>query len=915
MNEEKKLFLLDAYALIYRAYFAFVKNPRINSKGFDTSAIFGFTNTLLEIINKEKPTHLSVVFDTKKPTQRHLDYSEYKAHREAMPEGLRNALPYIDKLLDAYNISKLYKDGYEADDVIGTIAKRAEQEGFKVYMMTPDKDFAQLVSENIFMYRPANKWQKSTIWGIPEVLEKFKIKRIDQVIDFLAMMGDSADNIPGIAGVGEKTAQKFLEQFGSIEGLYANTHQIKGKIKEKIESSKEIALLSKKLVTIITDVPIEFNLKELKIKNKNNQKVKQLFNELEFRNLSKKLFSDEIVHETLSSKKTSTPLEQTDLFSQIDNSNNFKQKFIYEHLLNQDDIYKLKLDIVEKAKFSIHIISENQGTSVDTILGFSLCCDFKTAFYIQNTKDNQLLIMELCENQDIQKIGYDIKKTAKLLLQLGIKINGNLFDVQIAHYLLNPDMRHAIEIISENYLGVVIKNESDILGKGKLQKTYSDLDFQNIVDFASSHALTVFNLEQVLAEEMKKSSIWNLFIKIEMPLIKVLAKMEREGINLDVKMLQVYSKQLSKELIEKQNNIYDLAGLEFNISSPKQLGEVLFDKLNLIDKPKKTKSGQYSTSEDTLEKLKANHVIISEILEFREIKKLLSTYIDALPMLVNDLTQRIHTTFNQSVASTGRLSSVNPNLQNIPIRTKRGMRIREAFISKNEQFSLLAADYSQIELRIMASLSHDPSLLDAFINGEDIHASTAAKVYRVKIDNVTREMRSKAKAVNFGIIYGISPFGLSQNIGVSRKEAKEIIDNYFTQFPKVKEYMNYTVQKAKENEYVETLMGRRRYLKDINSSNAVVRAVAERNAINAPIQGLAADIIKKAMIDIQDQLEKNDMKSKMLIQVHDELIFDMHKDEKDFLSILVKDKMEHAFKLKVPLTVSLGIGDNWLKAH
>ena len=915
MNEEKKLFLLDAYALIYRAYFAFVKNPRVNSKGLDTSAIFGFTNTLLEIINKEKPTHLAVVFDTKKPTQRHLDYAEYKAHREAMPEGLRNALPYIDKLLNAYNISKLFKDGYEADDVIGTIAKKAEQEGFKVYMMTPDKDFAQLVSENIFMYRPANKWQKSTIWGVSEVLEKFKIKRIDQVIDFLAMMGDSADNIPGIAGVGEKTAQKFLEQFGSIEGLYANTHQIKGKIKEKIESSKDIAFLSKKLVTIITDVPIEFHFKALKLKNKNNQKVKQLFNELEFRNLSKKLFSNELEHETLSSKKTSISFEQTDLFSQINNTNNTKEKYRYKHLLSQDEIHKLKLDIIEKAKFSIHIISENKGTSVDSILGFALCCDFKTAFYIKNTKENQLIIKELCENQDIQKIGYDIKKIVKSLLQLGIKIMGNLFDVQIAHYLLNPDMRHAIEIISENYLGTVIKYESDILGKGRLQKTYSDLDFQNIVDFASARALTVLSLEQVLAEEMKKSTIWDLFKKIEMPLIKVLAKMESEGINLDVKMLQLYSKQLSKELIEKQNNIYDLAGLEFNISSPKQLGEVLFDNLNLSAKPKKTKSGQYSTSEDTLEKLKSNHDIIFEILEFREIKKLLSTYIDALPKLINGLTQRIHTTFNQSVASTGRLSSANPNLQNIPIRTKRGMRIREAFVSKNENFSLLAADYSQIELRIMASLSQDPSLLDAFINGEDIHASTAAKVYRVKIDEVTREMRSKAKAVNFGIIYGISPFGLSQNIGVSRKEAKEIIDNYFTQFPKVKEYMNYTVQSAKKNEYVETLMGRRRYLKDINSSNAVVRAVAERNAINAPIQGLAADIIKKAMIDIQDELEKHNMKSKMLIQVHDELIFDMYKTEKDFLVILVKERMENAFKLKVPLTVALGIGDTWLEAH
>ena len=911
MNEEKKLFLLDAYALIYRAYFAFVKNPRINSKGLDTSAIFGFTNTLLEIINKEKPSHIAVVFDTQKPTQRHLDYPDYKAHREAMPDGLRDALPYIDQLLEAFNISKLYKDGYEADDVIGTIAKKAEKEGFEVYMMTPDKDFAQLVTDNIFIYKPANKWQQATIWGVPEVLNKFKIQRIDQVIDFLGMMGDSADNIPGILGVGEKTAQKFLEKYGSMEGLFANTHKLKGKIKEKIENSKDIAFLCKKLVTIITDVPIEFDSQSLLLGVKNNNKVKDLFDKLEFRNLSKKMFSLSIDNNITQDKN---PSVQKDLFSQLEQKEDNKRN-IYECIIEEERLNELKLEIAKKGNFSIQLVVDNQIDLNEKVVGFSLCYNLNHAYYLPVSEKSLLLIQELCENLEIQKTGYDLKKTIRLLLGLGVKLKGSLFDIQVAHYLLHPDMRHALEIVSDNYLGVMVKTESDILGKGKLKKTYSDLEPKIITAFASEIAAVIFKLQDVLAKEMKKSLIWDLFIDIEMPLIIVLAKMEKEGINLDVNMLKRYSAQLTSALFDKQQRIYDLAGQEFNVLSPKQLGGILFNNLSISTKIKKTKSGQFSTSEETLVKLIDKHPIVKEILEYRELKKLLSTYVDALPKLVNLYTKRIHTTFNQSVASTGRLSSTNPNLQNIPIRTTRGKKIREAFISRNQDFILLAADYSQIELRIMASLSQDSSLLAAFINGEDIHSATAARVYGVDLDEVTRDMRSKAKAVNFGIIYGISPFGLSQNIGVSRSEAKEIIDNYFIQFPKVKEYMNNAIIDAKENEYVETLMGRRRYLKDINSRNAVVRGVAERNAINAPIQGLAADIIKKAMIDIQNELDNGNMKSRMLIQVHDELVFDMHKSEIERLKQLVKEKMEKAFNLQVPLIVDLGSGHNWLEAH
>jgi len=924
MKSEKKLFLLDAFALIYRAYFAFAKNPRINSKGLDTSAVFGFVNTLNEVIKKEKPSHIAVVFDRKKPTQRHVDYPEYKAHREAMPDGLRDALPYIDTLLEAFNIPKLYMDGYEADDVIGTLAKKAEQEGFQTYMMTSDKDFAQLVSENIFMYRPGNKWQPTAVWGIPEVLEKFDIQRVDQVIDYLGMMGDTADNIPGIPGIGKKTAQKFLKQYGSMEGLFANSHELKGKMKEKVELSEEIGLLCKKLVTIITDVPIEFDADAMLMEPKNEEKIISLFEELEFKTILPRILgssakpnkpTEQVEKKTIEKLPAAEPTAQFDLFSQPTSVPAKIEKTNFELITDPDKLSQLKSEIENEGKFSFQIITDTKEALTTKIVGFSLSHTNDNGFYIPFNKDTKGLIKSLFENVAIDKLGYDLKFTIKVLSSEEIEVLGTLFDIEIAHYLLHPDMRHALDVISDNYLNKIMIDEQSVVGKGKTKVKLYSLNSELITDFAAEQASIIFNLAAIFEKELKEVGVWNLFSDVEIPLTVVLAKIENEGIALDVEMLNKYSIELTNELELQTKKIHDFAGEEFNIASPKQMGEILFSKMELSKKPKKTKSGQFSTSEETLAKLKDSHPIIEEILNFRAVKKLLSTYVDALPEIVNSTTKRIHTTFNQSVAATGRLSSVNPNLQNIPIRTKRGMKVREAFIPRDKNYTLMAADYSQIELRIMASLSKDEGMLTAFNNGVDIHSATAAKVYKVPVEDVDREMRSKAKAVNFGIIYGISAFGLSQNIGVSRTEAKEIIDNYFEQFPKVKEYMDWSIEQAREKEYVETVMGRRRYLNDINSRNAVMRSVAERNAINAPIQGSAADIVKKAMIDVQVEMDKRGMQSKMLLQVHDELVFDMHNSESEELKSLVKEKMEQAVTLKVPLIVDIGEGVNWLEAH
>ena len=924
MADEKKLFLLDAFALIYRAYFAFAKNPRVNSKGLDTSAIFGFTNSLVEVIKKQKPTHLAVVFDTPKKTQRHVDFPEYKAQREAMPEGISDALPYIDKLLDALNIPKIYKDGFEADDVIGTLAKKAEKKGYKVYMMTSDKDFAQLVSENIFMFRPGNKWQPTQTWGIAEVLEKFNIKKVSQVIDFLAMMGDASDNIPGITGVGKKTAQKFIAEFGSIEGLFANTDKLQGKIQEKVIASKEIGMLSKKLVTIITDVPVDFDEEKMEVNLNDREKIEKIFTDLEFRNIGSRLFNNEknekeLVTEKVTSNSQSTSA-QIDIFSQQDS----KLETITKEKINSadhsicqsvDEFQQFLKKNIENKTLSFQTVISSLSTE-KKIIGVSITYDKSQVLYISlndNSRGQYLeIIKNLFEDEGLLKTGYNLKQQMKDWLSMGIQLKGKFFDVVIAHYILHPDLRHDLELISESYLSISFQEEGQFTQKNKLDISSFSLD--SISRWSNKRADIICQLSDVLRQDLEKHNSIELFQNIEMPLLQVLCQMEIEGVNLDVDLLKKYSKELNTLLEQTSNNIFNISAVDFNISSPKQLGEVLFEKMNLVKKPKKTKSGQYSTSEETLLKLKGEHEIIDHILDFREIKKLLSTYVDALPEIINSDTGRIHTTFNQSVASTGRLSSVRPNLQNIPIRTERGMKIREAFIAK-KGYSLLAADYSQIELRIMASLSKDASMLEAFNNNLDIHSATAAKVYNVDLKDVDRAMRSSAKAVNFGIIYGISAFGLSQNIGVSRTEAKQIIEQYFEEFPLVKKYMDMSIQIARENEFVETLFGRRRYLKDINSRNAIMRAASERNAINAPIQGTAADIIKIAMIKISKTLIEEDLKSKMILQIHDELIFEMHPSEESKLRSIVENCMINASNLEVPLVVDMGTGNNWLEAH
>ena len=918
MANFKKLFLLDGFALIYRAYFAFIKNPRINSKGLDTSAIYGFTNTLNDVIKNQKPSHIGVVFDRSVPTERHKKYPDYKANRQSMPEGIKHALPYIDKLLDAYNIPKIYKDGYEADDVIGTLAKKAEKKGYKTYMMTSDKDFAQLVSENIFMFRPGNKWQNTSVWGITEVLEKFKIDRVDQVIDFLAMMGDSADNIPGIAGVGEKTAQKFLKEFGSIEGLFENSHSLSGKMKDTINSSKEIGLLCKDLVTIITNVEIDLNEKDLIYEQPDLNKLEALFVELEFRTLINRFAkisknsSVGGVEKSYENATKSTLNTQIDLFSQQELTNKILSKKSFSIVDKKTDL-KLHLDkILSKKKIGFSIVSCNRVRN--KILGVAMTCSSHN-FYYRINSNTILFLKTIFEHKEIIKVGYDIKSSIKILKSLEIEIKGNLFDVEIANHLINPDTRSSLNIISEHYLNISIQEQSDIIGKGKNILSFFDIDEKIVSIYACNNAEVILKLQDLLNVDLLKNNLLELFNQVEMPLIEVLASMELEGIAINTDRLLEFSSELNKKLIFLESEIIKHADIQFNVTSPKQLGEVLFEKMNLSEKPKKTKSGQYATSEEELIKYKNAHPIINDILSFRTIKKILSTYVEALPALINTDTGRIHTTFNQSVTSTGRLSSTKPNIQNIPIRTDLGMKVREAFVPKNSNYLILAADYSQIELRIMASLSKDPAMISAFKKNEDIHVATASKVYNLPKDKIDKTMRSSAKAVNFGIIYGISAFGLSQNIGVSRKDAKKIIENYFYEFPNIKEYMNFSIENAKKTKYTQTLLGRKRFLRDIDSKNGMIRAMAERNAINTPIQGTAADIIKVAMINIEKQLIKNNLKSKMTMQVHDELVFDMYKKEESLLRSIIKEEMEGAINLNVPLVVDIGVGENWLSAH
>ncbi|MDC3050368.1 DNA polymerase I, partial [Flavobacteriales bacterium] len=920
MAQVKKLFLIDAFALIYRSYFAFSKNPRINSKGLETSAILGFVNSLVEVIKKEKPTHIAVVFDTPAATVRHEEYSEYKANREAMPEGIAVALPYIDQLLEAFNISKLYADGYEADDVIGTLAKKAEKQGFVTYMMTPDKDFAQLVSENILLYRPGNKWKPTETWGVKEVLEKFEIKNISQVIDFLGMMGDAVDNIPGLPGVGEKTAKKLLAEYGNMEGLLENAHLVKGKLGEKIQAHKEQGILSKRLATILLDAPVEINESALAIKKFDAEKVQALFEELEFRNLAKRLLSQsDMLEKEEKSESNANQIRsfndgQMDLFTiGVDDTPPAPSYQTIEDL-------KTNYTLVEKSELRAALLEkllEQHSVCFDTetnglnplkadIIGMSFSYQKNEAYYVHIPEGQEKAIVNefksFFEHPEIQKIAQNLKYDYKVLAKYGIYIKGPVFDTMLAHYLLEPDKRHNMEVLAQNYLNYSPISIETLIGKkGKNQLSMRQAPLEQLCPYACEDADITFQLKEIFHRKLKGSKTFEVFKKIEMPLIPVLSAMEMEGIKIDIDALADFSKELEQRVVELNDNVQQLAGTPFNLASPKQLGQILFEHMKLVDKPKKTKTGQYSTSEDTLLKLKGKHAIIDDILEFRQLQKLKSTYVDALPELADADTHRIHTTYQQAVAATGRLSSVNPNLQNIPIRSEKGREVRKAFVPKNEDFTLLAADYSQIELRLMAHLSQDEGMLSAFQNGEDIHAATAAKVYQVELEKVSREQRSYAKMVNFGIIYGISAFGLAQRLGIKRGEAKEIIDNYFLQYPKVKDYMELSIENAREKGFVETIMGRKRMLNDINSRNAVVRGYAERNAINAPIQGSAADIIKMAMINVDETIKEQGFKSKLLLQVHDELVFDVHKSEVKILKNIIKDNMENALLLSVPL--------------
>ena len=949
MSDQKRLFLVDAYALIFRGYYAFIKNPRINSKGLDTSAIMGFMNSLLDVIKRERPDHLAVCFDKGGSVDRVEMFEAYKANRDATPEAIKLAVPYIYEILKAMHIPIMVKEGFEADDVIGTLSKQAEKEGYKVYMVTPDKDFAQLVSQNIFMYKPRFGGGYD-IWGVPEVLEKFEITDPLQVIDFLGMMGDSADNIPGLPGVGEKTAKKFLATYGSMENLLANTHELKGKMKEKIEAAKELGILSKQLATIMLDVPVIFNATDFTLDQPDIEKVTELFNELEFRNLLtnfSKTFADENAEKVNSiedyskeeSKKSTkkAPISaegQFDLFAapgtgsitdeviasgfkNIENTNHF-----YQHI-NSPLSRKILLQKLMQQK-SVCFDTETTGLKALEVelIGISFSFEIGKGFYVSFPEDQEetKTILEefrpFFEASEIEKIGHNLKYDIKVLSNYNMPVKGNLFDTMIAHYLINPDMRHNMDILAETYLNYQPVSITELIGKkGKNQLSMRDVPINDQTEYAVEDADITLQLKEHFTSELESGNVTKLFNEVELPLVSVLTAMEIEGININTNYLNELSVVLTDDINRLEKNIYEQAGEEFNIASPKQLGIVLFENMKLVDKPKKTKTGQYATGEDILSYLAKDHEIIRNIQEYRQYKKLQSTYVDALPNEVNPKTNRIHTEYMQAVAATGRLSSNNPNLQNIPIRTERGRQVRKAFIPRDENYVLLAADYSQIELRIIAALSEEETMMNAFKNGEDIHASTAAKVFNVPLDEVTREQRSNAKTVNFGIIYGVSAFGLSNQTDLSRSEAKELIDTYYETYPKLKAYMAAQVDFARDNGYVETVLNRRRYLKDINSRNAVVRSAAERNAVNAPIQGSAADIIKLAMISIYKRFEKENFKSKMLLQVHDELVFDAHKDELEIIKPIIKFEMENAFKMSVPLDVEIGIGDNWLEAH
>ena len=937
---EKKLFLLDALALIYRAYFAFSNNPRINSKGFNTSAIFGFTNTLLEILNKEKPSHIAVVFDVEGPTQRHIEFESYKANREEMPEDLRKSIPIIVELIKGFNIEVYGITGFEADDVIGTLAIKAEKAGFTTYMMTPDKDYGQLVDTNTFIYKPARLGNGAEILGTEEICKKWEIKSVSQLIDILGLMGDKADNIPGIPGVGEKTAIQLIKDFGSIENILQNTHQLKGKLKEKVEINKEMAIQSKRLATIILDCPIELEEEKLAIKKLNKPALLEIFKELEFRGFAQKLLNEDIgFNETKSVEKPKPQTAQTDLFNSpdlfsqdIENNSpkvmaaNFKTINELNHIYELIDSTEKIINLIALLKQHHEFCFDTETTSLNTLnaelVGFSFSVKEHEAYYVPINESKALaleqinLFKPLFEDETKTLIGQNIKYDYQVLKNYGIDIKNKLFDTMVAHFLIMPDMRHNMDLLAQTYLNYSPVSISTLIGKkGSDQLSMRSVDINLIKDYAAEDADITLQLKNNFVPKLIEHELEKLFNEVELPLIKVLANIEREGINIDVPALKEFSLQLQNDIAIVEAEIQSLAGTKFNVSSPKQVGEILFEYLKIIDKPKKTKTGQYATGEDVLSKLESLHPIVAKILDYRELVKLKNTYVDTLPELVNKTTGRIHTSFNQVVAVTGRLSSDNPNLQNIPIRTEKGRQIRKAFIPRDENHILLSADYSQIELRIVASISGDTNMCEAFRLKKDIHTATAAKVFGVNEDEVTKEMRYKSKSVNFGIIYGQGAFGLASNLNIPRKEAQDLINNYFKEYGAIKNYMDDTIEFARENGFVKTLLGRKRWLSDINSNNATVRNYAERNAINAPIQGSAADMIKMAMINIYNELKNNNFKTKMLLQVHDELVFDVYKPELEMVKPIIEKLMREALPLNVPVEVGIGVGLNWLEAH
>lgn len=942
-KQAHKLFLLDAMALIYRAHFAFSKNPRISSKGLNTGVMLGFTNTLVEVLDKEKPTHIGVAFDTKAPTFRHLQYEPYKANRQEQPEDITVSIPWVKEIVSAFRIPILEMDGFEADDIIGTLAKKAEKEQFTVYMMTPDKDYGQIVDDHIFLYKPAFMGNAVDVMGPKQVCEKWDIDHVDKVRDMLGLMGDAVDNIPGIPGIGEKTAVKLLKEYGTVEGLIANVDKLKGKQRENVENFAQQGLLSKELATIKIDVPVDFHEEDLRYDGIDEEKLRAIFTELEFRTLAARIFK-----EPSAKKATLKAPAQMDLFGSpaaasfpvVSGTDDDEESeplelgpppvldTIWSNVHNYHKV-KGKTEVKELVEYLLlqkEICFDTETTALDAmqaeLVGLSFSYIPGEAYYIpvsENQTETQEileLLRPVLENKSITKIGQNVKYDMLVLKNYGIDVKGSLYDTMLAHYLIEPEGKHSMDWLAQQYLNYMPVSITELIGKkGKNQGNMRDVDEDEVTSYAAEDADITLKLKEKFDPILKANGLEELFDKVENPLIRVLTEMEFEGVRIDTESLAELSILLEKESQEIEKKVYELAGVRFNLASPKQLGDVLFEKLKLDPKAKKTKTGQYATGEEILSKMANEHPIAEAILDFRQMVKLKSTYVDALPTMINPKTGRIHTTYNQFVAATGRLSSINPNLQNIPIRTARGREIRKAFVPRDENHVLLSADYSQIELRLMAAFSQDESMLEAFRNGRDIHATTAAKIFKVPLEEVTSDMRRKAKTANFGIIYGISPFGLAQRLSIPRGEAKEIIDAYFAEFPAVKGYMDGAIEKARKDEFVETILGRRRYLRDINSRNMTMRNFAERNAINAPLQGSAADLIKVAMIHVYEWMKKENLKSKMILQVHDELVFDAHKDEVELLQKNIPGLMSNAIKLAVPIEVEVGVGTDWLQAH